>query len=164
MKVILTAVFTFLSSVSICQQLEIDSVSQRYQYTEVVQADSSTKDALFTKVKEWIALSYRSMDAVMQLEDKETGKMIVKGNMVTTMFMQKAWLGHTLIFDFKNGKFRYAFTDFTYKSSNGQGYTYENYPKAFLKKLLRRTEEQLQETVKGLKDYLQKKSATNDNW
>ncbi len=164
MKIILTAVFTFLSSVSMCQELEIDSVSQRYQYTEVVQADSLTKDALFTKVKEWIALSYKSMDAVMQLEDKETGKIIVKGNMVTTMFMQNAWLGHTLIFDFKNGKFRYIFTNFTYKSSNGQGYTYENYPKAFLKKLLRRTNEQLLQTVNGLKEYLQNKTGVNSNW
>jgi hypothetical protein len=66
--------------------------------------------------KEWIALTHKSANGVFQMADKEASKIIVKGNFPTGMFMKKGWIGHTLTFEFKDGRLRYTYFNFNYYS------------------------------------------------
>src|SRR5258708_31294843 len=63
-------------------KLPIDSETNKIMYTEVVKVDSSvTKDILYSKAREWFAIAFKSSNVVIQLEDKENGKIIGKAIM-----------------------------------------------------------------------------------
>lgn len=63
-------------------KLPIDPETQKITYSEVVIVDSlSTKDELFSLAREWFAKAYNSSTNVLQLEDKENGKIVGKALM-----------------------------------------------------------------------------------
>lgn len=154
--------FTF--STSFGQSLKIDSLSGKYQSTGIIQVDSLKKDQLFSKTKEWIALNYKSANDVIQLADKETSKIILKGNFSTSMFMKQGWLGHTLVFDFKDGKLRYLYTDFSYYSEGSGSMNFESRNMGFKRKIIKATEENILSSILSLQKYLASNSGKNDNW
>ena len=49
-------------------------------YTEVIKVDSLNAKELYNRAKKWIVLNYKSANDVIQLDDKEDGILIGKGN------------------------------------------------------------------------------------
>jgi hypothetical protein len=146
------------------QSLKLDSLTNKYQATGVVIVNSATKEILYTKTKEWIALNYKSANDVIQLADKETCKIILKGTFPTTMFMKEGWLEHTLIFDFKDGKFKYSYTNFSYYSSESGKINYESPSLGFKKKIIAATDEDISSSISSLKKYLTNNLNNNNDW
>ncbi len=91
-------------------ELQTDSTSGKFMYSKVVMLDSVDKGVLYDRAKTWVARNYRSANAVIQYDDKEVGKIIVKGYWKELASDVELW--HTLILEFKNNKYRYIFTDF----------------------------------------------------
>lgn len=155
----------FLSIISIgaSQSLKLDSLSGKYRSTGVMQVDSSKKELLFSKTKEWIALTYKSANEVIQLADKEIGKIVLKGAFHTNMFMKEGSLEHTLVFDFKDGKVRYLYTDFSYYSPGSGKMAFESRMMS-KKKLFENTEENISSSMKSLRNYLLDNSKQSNEW
>lgn len=145
------------------QTLKLDSITGKYQSTGIIIVDSLKKDALFLKTKEWIALNYKSANDVIQLADKESSKIILKGNFSTNMFMKEGSLEHTLILSFKDGKLRYSYTDLSYYSSGSGKMNFES-NMAFKKKIFATTEEDISSSIASLKKYLLSNSKKDNEW
>lgn len=159
MKKTFLFILTFFTVQTIFGQILKDSLSGKYQCTGIVLVDSVKKDELFSRTKEWIALNYKSANDVIQLADKETSKIILKGNFSTSLFLKQGWLGHTLVLDFKDGKLRYLYTDFNYYSQGSGSMGFESSMMS-KKKIIKTTEENIASSILNLKKYL----ATKSNW
>lgn len=158
-KILLLSAF-FISLKSFTQDLKIDSTG-KYSASAVVEV-SATKDELFNRAKQWIALRYTSANNVIQLSDKENGEIICKGNFAVNLFMKQGWIKHTLILEFKDNKFRYTFTDLSYFSFGSGEFPFESKSMGFKKKITGAAENNIEESISGLTAALNNKS--NDNW
>jgi Domain of unknown function (DUF4468) with TBP-like fold len=160
--------FLFLLSITFTpvfnQVIKLDSISGKYQSTGIVLVDSIKKDTLFLKTKEWIALNYKSANDVIQFEDKESSKIIIKGSFPTNLFLKEGWLEHTLVLDFKDGKFKYLYTDFSYYSSGSGTMNFENNNLGFRKKIITETEENISSSISSLLKYLTDNSKKINDW
>ena len=105
--------FALFSINTFGQNIIKDSISQKYEASEIVKLDSLKGEVIFTRAKEWISLNYKSAKDVIQLADKESLKIIVKGNFSSTLFMKEGFISHTLVLDFKDGKMRYTYSNFS---------------------------------------------------
>lgn len=97
----------------------IDSFTHKITYTEVVILDSSTsKLELYSRVREWFAKTYNSAMNVIQMDDKENGKIIGKALMKVyfkTIFNSNysgGNINYTISIYVKDGKYKYEITDF----------------------------------------------------
>ncbi len=59
--------------------LPLDSITHLITFTDVVLIDSSSKDEIYLKAREWVAKTYNSSKSVIEIEDKENGKIIGNG-------------------------------------------------------------------------------------
>lgn len=76
---------------------------------EIVKRADGTKDALWSKLKRWVALNFDNYKDVVDFEDPEAGTMVIKWNSSVTSpisFFQTSVSGIYLI-DVKDGKYRF---------------------------------------------------------
>jgi hypothetical protein len=101
-------------------QLPIDSSTSKITYSEVVYLDSlANKQELFSRAREWFAKAYKSSTNVIQMEDKESGKIIGKALMqVYYKEFPYGYINYTISIYLKDGRYKYEFTDFHH---TGQG-------------------------------------------
>ena len=100
--------------------------AQRFDYTEVINVDSMKKDLLFGYVKVWLGKNYKSANSVIQVEDKETGKIIVKA--ITSTYIE-TWakkhdggkVDYILEIDVKDNKVRLHFYNYVHDCYNCKG-------------------------------------------
>ena len=116
MKTTLLSLFLLMNLIATSQELGYDDQTKKYTEQDVVEIDSLSKSELYSKALEWISLNYKSAKDVIQLSNEEMGKIIVKGSFPTDLFFKKGWIRHTMVLQFKDGKFRYRFTNFSYFS------------------------------------------------
>jgi hypothetical protein len=122
MKTLFTLILGVVCLLSKAQTINIPIIDGTYQYQEVVYLDSNTykKDALYNNSKLYFIDSYRSSKDVIQLDDKDQGKIIGKGffsistnqkyNLIATGTIK--WDVHyTTEILCKNGKYRYKIYD-----------------------------------------------------
>ncbi|MDQ3073808.1 MAG: DUF4468 domain-containing protein [Bacteroidota bacterium] len=110
------------------QEIKVDPISQKVIFKEIIKADSIPASELFIKSKEWISSYFNSAKAVIQIEDKEAGKIIGKAYNVieTSVFGYKAvQLHYTFAISIKNGKLKAEITDITYESPGYYQYSAE---------------------------------------
>lgn len=96
----------------------MDSTTGKITYTEVVKVDSTaTKDELYSRAREWFAKAYKSSTNVIQMEDKESGKIV--GKALTQVFYQAmksnysgGYFHYTISIYIKDGRYKYEVTDF----------------------------------------------------
>ncbi len=155
-------VFAFTPFFIKAQTIAVAPETKLYATSAVVPVDSTSKDLLFTRAVEWVSLNYKSAKDVIQLSDKESGKLICKGNFKTSLFMKEGWIEHTMILEFKDNRFRYTFTNFAYKSSGSGTVQFED-SMIGKKKVIGTAEEKVADSVKSLSDHLKKAKAT-DKW
>ncbi len=145
------------------QELKIDDETGKYTKKAVVEIDNMTQNEIYKKAIEWITLNYKSADDVIQLKDESIGKIIIKGNFSTGIFMKQGWIRHTLILDFKNNKFRYTYTDLSYFSTGSGDIAFEKRMMS-KKKILAETESDIDKSMLELKDYIIKSNNSDDDW
>jgi hypothetical protein len=99
-------------------KLPIDEDTKRITYSDVIMVDSSvTKNELFSRAREWFAKTYNSSTDVVQMEDKENGKLVGKA---LTQVYHKAMgsnypsghINYTISLYFKDGRYKYEITNF----------------------------------------------------
>lgn len=71
-----------ISNLAFCQDKTIlnDSTKTAIKFNDVVYVESASKLALYSKAREWFSKNFKSAKAVLDLEDKENGKLIGKAN------------------------------------------------------------------------------------
>ena len=144
------------------QEIEINPETGKCFVEEVVQIENQLEaDILFTKAQEWVSINYVSAQAVVQYADNN--KIILKGSFSTNMFMKEGWLKHTLILQFKDGRFKYNFTDLVYTSMGTGDMAFESKKMGFKKKIYKTTEGNILASIKSLTKYFTEEQIEN-NW
>lgn len=93
--------------------LPIDPDTHLVAYTGVVEVPGATQAQLYSRAYEWVAKTFNSAQNVIQMQDKESGKIIVKG--VVKAYNKKYDEGYnsfTLSLYMKDGKYKYDITNF----------------------------------------------------
>lgn len=163
MKLVVVILLMALPVVLNAQKLVKDPDTGKYTRKGIVEIDSISKDRLFSGAVEWIALNYRSAKDVVQFSSKEDGKLICKATFLVTIFMQEAWIHHTMILEFKDNKFRYTFTDFVCYTVLSGNEPFDE-PMMGRKKTMAITEEKVELTVLSLQAFLKSVKNPGHGW
>jgi uncharacterized protein with TBP-like fold DUF4468 len=163
MKIFIIITVLFISSISYGQEIKIDEETGRYGAIGVVQVDGIMKKAMYKSAIEWISLNYKSANDVIQMKDEESSKIIVKGNFLTGLFMKQGWIKHTLLLEFRDNRFRYTYTDFSYYSSGSGEIAFEQKMMS-KKKIISEAESNIKASIQSLKNYILRNSKADDNW
>jgi len=90
-------------------------------FSEVVKLDSTKKIELYSRAREWFVKTYNSADDVLQMDDKESGKLLGKAfnditfeSIMGSMFTTRMF--YTVKIYIKDGRYKYEITDIYYKS------------------------------------------------
>ena len=136
----------------------------RVTYTEVVEVEGASKDQLFARAKKWFATTYKSSNDVIQLDDKENGEIVGKGNFGITYYARNPHIGHTISILVKDGRYKYAITGFTYTDDQGDKFNIEDFPKGWAgkKKLYTSVDENIKLIVASIEKAM--KADQNDDW
>lgn len=135
-------------------------------YTDVVQVDSSLKKSeLFNRAKAWIAMEYKSANAVIQMEDKDAGILIGKGVFVVVWSLgliknMEADVPHTIKLLFKDGKYKYEITDLSYRDSDGNSHSLKQ--NGLSKKFLLAVNDEIMSTINSLEEAMSKPVSVED--
>lgn len=123
----LSAAFVaLLCFASKAQDVPVDTITKQVSYASVVEVQGS-KSELYTKARAWFATAFKNSNYVIQMDDKEAGKIIGKGaefgnimdalNIVTLGTFK---LNYTVYITVKDGKYRYEITDFNSEDQPGK--------------------------------------------
>jgi hypothetical protein len=108
-------VLTSLNTFSQNKKFPIDSRTGKITYAEVVNVDSVSSKVLYLRAKEWFVHSFNSAQNVIQLDDKESGKIIGKGLFnVRTVTLGDHDAGNvkfTIEIQVKDGRYKFIITD-----------------------------------------------------
>jgi hypothetical protein len=110
-------VLTIQLSYSQVVNFPIDKDSGEIIYSKVTQTPGLSKNELFLYANEWFANSFKSSKDVIQFSDKESGKIIAKGNLDTSyrtlgMLIEIGYVSFTIEVATKNGRYRYIIKNF----------------------------------------------------
>lgn len=111
------------------QDLPIDKESGKVTYTEVVEMPGISKSDLYLRCATWFAANYGSSKAVLQLSDKEDGKLM--GKALTEVAFKNPPMGlryggivnYTITVQVKDDKYRYIVTDLFHDSGSDRDIT-----------------------------------------
>ncbi len=120
----LTFLFLFFSFEVLSQDKKIDfpidKTTKRITYTEVIVVDSSlSKNELYSNAREWFAKTYNSSLSVIQMDDKELGKIVGKASIPVHftslgMMIEGGFIHYTISLQLKDGRYKYEITDFNH--------------------------------------------------
>lgn len=147
-------------------QMPMDSSTHKFTYTGVVDVPGMTKTDLYVAARSWFVSEYRSADDVIQMEDKEAGRIIGKGFSLVQWQMATRYVKHTVQIDLKDGKYRYIVTDFAVKMNAYLPFESMNSKQYWnISKLHDETDKDAQQTIQSLKQHMTKASSTKkDDW
>lgn len=91
--------------------LPIDSITKNITYTNVVNVDSLSKNELFSRAQEWVVKTYNSGKDVVQLSDKDNGKLIGNGALDVSWKNMSGYIKYTISIYVKDGKYKYEITN-----------------------------------------------------
>ncbi len=151
------------------KKLPFDPSTGKITYTEVIQVEGLSRDALYDAARSWIALNFKSAQHVLQMDDKASGKLICKGNFViyTGNFMPTEHrISFSLTIRVKEGRYKYILTDFTSKAGVYDWGPLEDHKKRIMaQSMYPRTHSKASAFMASLKKHMS--SATvqeDDNW
>ena len=159
--------------------LPIDIETNTITYTEVVVLDTTLKkDELYSRSREWFAKTYKSANSVIQMDEKEEGKIVGRASIPVTYKGSSAGsISYSVSVYIKDGKYKYEFTNFQHQGpGNMQSFgsctkmlnttdkvmgismqkTYNNY--------LNQMHTDIIETISSLKSTLALKSISTKEW
>jgi hypothetical protein len=134
-------------------------------YTNVINIDSVRKDELFVRAKKWFATTYKSANDVIQMDDKDAGEIVGKGNMQIKYYARNPRISHTITISVKDGKYRYIISDLEYSDIQGDKFNIENFPKAWFgeQKLYDAIDSNVKVIIESIKAAMTS-SKKNDDW
>lgn len=104
----LTLILLMCSITSFAQtglnEIKLPLQNSKVTYTEIINVDSANKTELYTRAKDWIARSFKASKNVIQLDDKEDGRIALRGAL-------DDYTDFYLSLTLKDGKYRYELTD-----------------------------------------------------
>lgn len=117
-KIILILLF---GPVFLCAQSDL-------QFSEVVECEG-TKEQLYSSALDWVATAYNNSNYVLRIKDKENGKIILKASfpykqkkiMWGGSELSRGSIEYILTIQFKEGRYKYIFSDFYHDSSSSLG-------------------------------------------
>ena len=97
----------------------VDSTNGNIVFSEVIIIDSTNKNELYSRAREWFALTFNSADAVLQMDDRESGKLIGKALQYifipTALSTVKVKMYYTISIYVKENRYKYLISNITYK-------------------------------------------------
>lgn len=105
--------------------LPVDATSKLLTLTEVVEVPGATQAQLYARAYEWVAKAYNSANAVVQMHDKDSGKIIGKGvtRVLTRGGAELGYVRHTLSIYVKDGRYKYELTSLEHVTSVPGGHS-----------------------------------------
>lgn len=94
------------------------------QYSEVIEIPNKTSDQLYRISKEWFAITFKSANDVIQLDDPIEKKIIGKG-IKQVNWTENLNVHFTLIVQFKDNKYKYDIQATEIKIYGGAIYSYD---------------------------------------
>jgi hypothetical protein len=94
------------------QQEIIPVVDGKMIFSRIVKVDSTTKDELYLRAKVWISQAFKSPNDVIQLDDKVSGQIFIKGIIYSWMSGRQHTVYSTLKIYLKENKAMLEITDF----------------------------------------------------
>lgn len=89
----------------------------KYEFAGVVEVPEIAAAELYSRAKAWVAIAYRSAQHVMQLDDKDAGRLVLKGAMDTPYLLgDTITIRYAVTVEVKDARYRYALTDFIYST------------------------------------------------
>lgn len=190
MKKLLLIALLLIAFSSFAQQavnMPKDSTTSKVAYIEVVEAEGVTAAELYSRAREWVSTSYKSANNVLQMDDKQEGKLIGKAyqDFVVPTAISKVTeqMWYTFKIYVKDNKYRYEITDIYSKGyptqSNGFKSTEMNVEEFFSKRAYNKKGEMKESFVQyltpmdsGIKDLIvslktamgKKASLVKDDW
>jgi hypothetical protein len=179
--IIFISLFVSMGSFAQVKLLEILPLKDgKVTYTEVVKVDTLlNKDEIYKRVKRWFVDTYKSGKDVIQLDDKDNGEVIGKGNF--SVLWQINFMGgmniniwETIKINIKDGRYKYEITDFRakYLSLGAQGVARQEIDMALEdwnkgrddnnKKVYPKIDTEVQTLINSLNKAV--KTPINDNW
>jgi hypothetical protein len=165
-------------------KLPVDEAG-KVTYTEVVTMEGQTQDALYSRALEWFAKTFNSAKNVIQMQDKENGKLIGKALIPITVKDISRYpagvVSYTLSISTKEGKYKYEVIDFLHDNRNesrhgsggdlssekpecGKGFLGQGgLTKSFWRQIKRQTDENIKALIENLKAFMAGQG-TKDNW
>jgi hypothetical protein len=112
--------------------LPVSPDTHQVDYTGVVDVPGVTQAQLYSRAYEWIAKYYNSAQAVIQMQDKESGKLIAQGRTKAYFKGHEAGsITHTLSIYVKDGRYKYDITGFRHEYLYaGHDYSYGPFEQA----------------------------------
>lgn len=116
--------------------LPMDSATHLVAYAGVVEVPGASQAELYSRAREWFATSFGSAKSVLEMDDRESGKLIGDANSMFTIHYggllgdAPCRLWRTIRVEVKDGRFRYAFTGFAtsgYEGTQQQASPLENW-------------------------------------
>ena len=96
------------------QAISIDDKSNKYIFEEVVKTPNFTPEKVYALYREWFVTTFVNAEAVLQMDDKESGVLI--GKSFTHIATAGGWFSQQINFTLKiyirEGRFKYVLTDF----------------------------------------------------
>ncbi len=92
-----------------------------YEYSGAFEVYGASAGELYSRAKAWVANNYRSAQDVVQLDDKDAHRLIVKGLTTTSWLLEIGYVRHTLTIETKDGKYRYSLGGFVLSTDGGIG-------------------------------------------
>lgn len=111
LMILLAFLFTFVIVASDTPKLPTNLKGQ-IQFQEVVQVPDTPAPELYSRAQLWMAKTFVSGKDVTQLNDKENGTVLLKGNTMVHFGMGYTRIGFTLLLEIKDGRYRYTLSDF----------------------------------------------------
>ena len=93
-------------------------------YSQVIDVPNTPKNELYSGVKQWLASSYKSLNNVSQLDDRESGVFIGKGTMSWTsesfsMGCATGYIDYQIKAQVKDNKLKLELSNFQHKAKVG---------------------------------------------
>jgi hypothetical protein len=96
--------------------MPIDPATKLITYEAVVEIPGATKDQLYDRALEWMAKTYQSANDVVQIKDKEQGKLLAKGGIPYVYHnILSGYVVHTQTIYVKDGRYKYVMTGFKHQ-------------------------------------------------
>jgi hypothetical protein len=100
--------------------LPIDSETGQITYSEVVYIEGINSDILYQRANLWFVYTFKSANHVIQMNDKEAGKIIGKGN----FSVRWGYVDFTIEIQVKDDRYKYTLSGLRYEPTRQNVYSH----------------------------------------
>ena len=178
---VLAGICTFQQVFS--QELPISEKTNKITYEGVINIEGATATDLYLKANEWFAIAFNSANNVIQMQDKEAGKLIGKGAIQARLkqygsLKYSGLWNYTLSINTREGRYKYSFTNINHTGRDAYNTTMpdcglienekSDCPLYYSKKKWKQEKERLNTEIKiivnNLLEFMSDTNSEDDDW